>query len=230
MTMHCTRPPSHCRRACTSSVFSSSFFAWSHCSNWSRTISTFLPAGMPCPRRRAARVSFSPRLAGRAGQCLRSPFRSRASVSSRRRLDVNGDASCPKGEATDRPSPATTCRTPKARRSGPREGVVRRPSPRCGSSRSGCCRAALHDREGREAVRGRSRRHGRRKNADPLGTILTGWLSEVDVGNGLGVGVAAGVGEGIPTTGTRERRERFSSSVACWKKCRRSSAMSLPVV
>ncbi len=45
MTMHCTRPPSHCRRACTSSVFSSSFLACSHCSNWSRTISTFLPDG-----------------------------------------------------------------------------------------------------------------------------------------------------------------------------------------
>ena len=57
--------PSHCRRACTSSVFSSSFLACSHCSNWSRTISTFLPSGnsVPSPQRRQrlfqAQVAFA---------------------------------------------------------------------------------------------------------------------------------------------------------------------------
>ena len=39
----CNRPPSHCRRACTSSAFSSLRLAWSHCSNWSSTSSTFRP-------------------------------------------------------------------------------------------------------------------------------------------------------------------------------------------
>ena len=39
--------------------FARSFLACSHCSNWSRTISTFLPTGNPCPRRKAASVSFN---------------------------------------------------------------------------------------------------------------------------------------------------------------------------
>ena len=44
-TRHCTRPPSHCRSASTSSPSGVSLRACSHCSNWSNTIKSFLPAG-----------------------------------------------------------------------------------------------------------------------------------------------------------------------------------------
>ena len=69
------------------------------------------------------------------------------------------------GEAATPPSPATICRTPMARRSGPPRRSCRRPFLRCESSRTECCRAIRLGHEGRAAVRGRSRRRGRQRTA-----------------------------------------------------------------
>ena len=91
MTMHCTRPPSHCRRACTSSVFVSSFLACSHCSNWSRTISTFLPAGIPCPRRNAASVSLQRQIVGQSRTSLPQTVQQPCFCFPSRGFDVHGD-------------------------------------------------------------------------------------------------------------------------------------------
>ena len=91
MTMHCTRPPSHCRKACTSSVFSSSFLACSHCSNWSRTISTFLPVGNALSPAQAASVSFRPRSSGKAGTAFAQPVEQPGLRLLGGRLDVDGD-------------------------------------------------------------------------------------------------------------------------------------------
>ena len=91
MTTHCTRPPSHCRRACTSSVFSSSFLACSHCSNWSRTISTFLPDRNALPSAQCRQRLFQTKV-GRQG---RTAFPQAVQQASLRLvgggLDVNGD-------------------------------------------------------------------------------------------------------------------------------------------
>ena len=65
-------------------------------------------------------------------------------------LDVDGNHMLGQAGATTLPSPATTCRSPMARRSGPREKSCRRRSLRSGFSRSGCCRAVRPGPEGRE--------------------------------------------------------------------------------
>ena len=91
ITTHCTRPPSHCRRACTSSEYCSSFRACNHCSNWSSTISTFLPCGIPCTRRNAAIVALRLRLSSRAETTLSQAIEETALGFLGCGLDVNGD-------------------------------------------------------------------------------------------------------------------------------------------
>ncbi len=78
ITTACSLPPSHCRKALISSVCSSVRWAWSHCSNWSSTITTLCPS----LRRSRAKVSASPRSLGRSGNFVLSPRRMRVSVSS----------------------------------------------------------------------------------------------------------------------------------------------------
>ena len=82
MTTHWTCSPSHWRRAWASSVSCSVRWAWSHCSNWSRTMTIFWSARNPCPWRIALMVCFRSRSAGKVASLLLSPFRSRVSVSS----------------------------------------------------------------------------------------------------------------------------------------------------
>ena len=56
--------------------------AWSHCSNWSRTSSTFRSGGKMRPLRKFASESTSPNPLGSSGQTFRKPLSNRASVSS----------------------------------------------------------------------------------------------------------------------------------------------------
>ena len=70
MTIAWTCSPSHCRRAATSSVSSSLRRAKSHCSNWSRTSSTFSPGRRTRPRRSAASASTRSSAGGQVGAGL----------------------------------------------------------------------------------------------------------------------------------------------------------------
>ena len=131
------------------------------------------PAGMPCPRRRAASVSFRPRSSGRPGSASQAVQQAGLRLVGGG-LDVDGDHVVGQAGAAGPPSPATTCRNPTARRSSPRRRCCRRPFLRCGSSRTEYCRAARLGPEVPAAVRGRSRHRGRRTTASPFGTILMG--------------------------------------------------------
>ena len=71
MTMHCTRLPSHCRRACTSSVF---YFSSSSHETTARTgptpIAPFAGMSNAYPAATLPSESIRPRLLGRLGTCL----------------------------------------------------------------------------------------------------------------------------------------------------------------
>ena len=88
-TIAWTCSPSHCRRAATSSVFSSPCRANSHCSNWSSTSSTFWPGRSVRPRRSAARASTRPSPGPGPGHALRRPFEQPGLGLRRGRLDVD---------------------------------------------------------------------------------------------------------------------------------------------
>ena len=119
MTTHCTRSPSHCRRAGPVRRSVSSCLACSHCSNWSRTIKTFWPSPKPCPWRRAAIVSGQVQVARQARTALPQPFEQPGLGVLGGGLDVNRDHLVGQAGQQTRPSPATICRNPRARRSRP---------------------------------------------------------------------------------------------------------------
>ncbi len=76
-----SRSPSHCLSARTSSVSGPSFRACSHCSNWSSTMSSFVPGGITVPRRTSVSASASVISGAIPGQALLSRARSRGSRS-----------------------------------------------------------------------------------------------------------------------------------------------------
>ena len=120
MTRHCTRPPSHCRRACTSSVSSLVPLARAATARTGRGRSA--PS---CPPARtgpgAGRPATRPGLesAGQVGTALAQALEQAGLRLLRRRLDVDRHARARPAAAAGPPSPATTCRSPTARRSGP---------------------------------------------------------------------------------------------------------------
>ena len=102
-TRHCTRAPSHWRRASTSSPSGVSLRACSHCSNWSSTIRTFLPGGQRLAAAQACQRPGQPSAWGRSGQRFASAASSRASVRSGGGLDVDGQHVIGRAGARGRP-------------------------------------------------------------------------------------------------------------------------------
>ena len=162
-TIAWTCSPSHCRRAATSSVFSSPRLAWSHCSNWSSTSSTFCAREATTrPRRKFASESTSPDPRGSSGHALRKPFEQPGLGLLRGRLDVNRqDVLAEPGQ-----QPRLDQRRLAAAR-----GTVDQPDLERqvgvglldpASSRTGCSRAGRRGREVREAAPGRSRHRAHR--------------------------------------------------------------------
>ena len=97
----CRPAPSHWRRARTSSPSTASGWPCSHCSNWSRTMSTLEPPRAARPSRIAAAASARPQPAGRPGNSRSSAASRRASVPSACGLDV--DRPDPSGQPGDQP-------------------------------------------------------------------------------------------------------------------------------
>ena len=87
-----------CRRAATSSVFSSPRLAWSHCSNWSRTSSTLRSGGRTRPFRNFASESTSPNPRRQFRTDLAQALEQPGFRLLRGRLDVNRQGrACPAG-------------------------------------------------------------------------------------------------------------------------------------
>ena len=84
-----TCSPSHCRRAATSSVFSSPRFAMEPLLELVQDQQHLLPGRKTRPRRSFASESTRPDRSGQVGHALRRPLSNRASVSSGGRLDVD---------------------------------------------------------------------------------------------------------------------------------------------
>ena len=169
MTIAWTCSPSHCRRAATSSVFSSPRLASSHCSNWSRTSRTFWPdrQRLPPPQRRQRldQAAVRRQVGARLAQALQQPGLGLLG----RRLDV--DRQDVLGQ------PGQQARLDQRRLAAAR-GAVDQPDPEGlvgvgrldpASSRTGCSRAGRRGPGGRAAARGRSRRRARRTTAAPWG-------------------------------------------------------------
>ena len=88
-TIAWTCSPSHCRRAATSSVFSSPRLAWSHCSNWSRTSSTFCPDGKHATPSHVRQRIDQPQSSGQFGTRLAQALEQPGFGLLRGRLDVD---------------------------------------------------------------------------------------------------------------------------------------------
>ena len=165
MTTHCTRPPSHCRRACTSSVFCSSFLACSHCSNWSRTISTFLPDGNALPTAQCRQRLFQTQVVGQGRTALAQAVQQPGFRLLGGRFDVDGDHVV--GQ------PGQQARLHQRRLAAPgrpvdqahRERVVGVRLLDAGLPEPDAVGQSVPITRARAAVRGRSRRRGRRTTA-----------------------------------------------------------------
>ena len=84
-----TCSPSQCRRAATSSVFSSPRLAWSHCSNWSRTSSTLRSGGKMRPLRKFRQRIDQPQSSGQFRTDLAQALEQPGFRLLRGRLDVD---------------------------------------------------------------------------------------------------------------------------------------------
>ena len=173
MTTHCTRPPSHCRRACTSSVFGSALLRVQPLLELVENDQHLL-AGAEClvPGAMAASVSFKPEISGQRWAALPQAVQQAGFRLVGGGFDVDGDHVRRTVAAAVPPSPATTCRSPRARRSGPRRTCCRHPSLRSGSSRSEGCRASPSRSRGPGSSSRKKSASWASNDRKPFGTIL----------------------------------------------------------
>ena len=156
----------------------------------------------------------APSYADKAGHRFRRPFSSRPPFPrrwlrrkrrSRRRTDA----------ATAPPSPATTCRNPKARRSGPPKRVVSVRLLDPGFPEANAVGQSSRSRGPGSSSRKKSASWAS-KDRKPFGTILMGWLSEFGVSSGVTeCGAMQKLDKEYRLLSYSKRRAIFSTSVDC---------------
>ena len=176
ITMHCTRPPSHCRRACTNSVFCFFLLGVQPLLELVEDDHHLLAYGDALAPAQCSQRLFQTQVVRQGRTTLAQAVQQASFRFLGSRLDVDGNhvVGQARQQAGLHQRRFAAPRRPVDQAHG--ERVCPRPSPRCGSSRSGCCRAIPSRSRGPGKVRGRSRHRGHRTTASPFGTILTGWL------------------------------------------------------